>query len=302
MEESCVNSRPSWLVLRKMSRFLQEWSLLRIHLDTTIYREEEPSVTGLTQTWVFAFVKGMTEMDNEKETHKPLYRLGGAACLAIALLYLSAIAVYVPAMRQGPAPTTVLEWFDLLQNNRLVGLFYLGLADIPIVILFSLVALALHAALKQTDKVWTTIAAPLAFVGMAVYLATNVSFSMLALSGEYAAATTEVQRTAILAAGHSLISVTHGTGGVAGLALVWLAALIYSILMLRDRKMGGSIAWIGILAFGLLVPSFLFSGYTYGASSGIGEALALITSLGGGLLSLVWYILMGIKLVRMSRA
>ncbi len=240
-------------------------------------------------------------MKFEMDSHKRLYRLGGAACLAIALLYLSAVAVYAPAMRQAPAPTTVLEWFDLLQNNRIIGLFYLGFADIPIVILFGPVALALHAMLKQTDKVWATIAAPLAFVGMAVYLATNVSFSMLALSGEYAAATTEAQQAALLAAGQALISITHGTGGVAGLALIWLAALIFSIIMLRDRKMGRAIAWIGIIAFGLLVPSFLFSGYTYGASSGIGEALALITSLGGGLLSLIWYILMGIRLVRMGR-
>ncbi len=240
-------------------------------------------------------------MKSEKDSHKRLYRLGGAACLAIALLYLSAVAVYAPAMRQGPAPTTVLEWFDLLQDNQIVGLFYLGFADIPIVILFGPVALALHAALKQTDKVWASIATPFAFVGMAVYLATNVSFSMRALSGEYAAATTEAQRAAILAAGHALISITHGTGGVAGLALIWLAALIFSILMLRDRKMGGAIAWTGIIAFGLLVPSFLFAGYTYGASSGIGEALALITSVGGGLLSLLWYILLGLRLIRMSR-
>jgi hypothetical protein len=65
--------------------------------------------------------------------------------------------------------------------------------------------------------------------------------------------------------------------------------------------MSKSTAWIGIIAFSLLVPSFLFSGYTYGYSSGIGEALALITSLGGGLLSLIWYILMGINLLKLGR-
>ena len=243
----------------------------------------------------------MKEMKVEHDIRKRLYRLGGAACLAIALLYLSAIVVYVPAMRQGPAPTTVLEWFDLLQNNQIVGLFYLGFADIPIVILFGLVSIALYTALKQVDKVWATIAAPFAFVGMTVYLATNVSFSMLSLSNKYAAATTEAQQASFIAAGQALISVTHGTGGVAGLALVWLAALIFSIIMLSDRKMSRSTAWIGIVAFGLLVPSFLFSGYTYGASGGIGQVLALITSIGGGLFSLVWYILMGLNLLRLGR-
>lgn len=239
-------------------------------------------------------------LESDRFSRKRLYTLGGIACLAIALMYLTAAAVYVPAMRQAPAPTTVVEWFELLQTNRLVGLFYLGLADVPIVILFGLVSLALHSMLKDVDNNWATIAAPFAFVGMAVYLATNVSFSMLALSGEYATATSEVQQSTALAAGQALLSVTQGTGGVSGLALVWLAGLIFSILMLRGRKLNKPIAWIGIIAFALLVPSFLFSGYTYGVSSGIGEALALITSIGGGMLSLVWYLLTGVELIRLG--
>jgi hypothetical protein len=239
--------------------------------------------------------------DSASLLHKRLYILGGAACLAIALMYLAAAAVYVPAMRQEPAPSTVLEWFDLMQTNRLVGLFYLGLADVPIVILFGLVSFALYTALKDVDDVWATITVPFAFVGMAVYLATNVSFSMLSLSGEYAAAASEAQRTAALGAGQALLSVTHGTGGVAGLALIWSAGLIFSILMLHGRKLNVPTAWIGIIAFALLVPSFLFSGYTYGASSGIGEALALITSIGGGMLSLVWYVFTGLGLIRLGR-
>ena len=230
-----------------------------------------------------------------------IYTVGGVASLAIALMYLIAAAVYAPAMRQEPTPTTVLEWFSLFENNRLVGLFYLGIADVPIVILFGAVALALRSALERVNKVWTTIATPLAFVGMAVYLATNTSFSMLALSSEYATATTEAQRTAIHAAGHTLISITRGTGGVAGLSLVWLSGLIFSSLMLRSDNLGKAVAWIGVVSFALLVPSFLFAGYTYGASSGIREKLALITSLGGGLLSLVWYVLVGLRLLRFGR-
>jgi hypothetical protein len=234
-------------------------------------------------------------------TWRGLYSVGGAASLAIALVYLFAMAVYMPAMRESPTPVTVEEWFALLQNHRLTGLFYLGFADVLIAILFGPVSLGLRAALERVSKTWTTIATPLAFVGIAVYLASNVSFSMLSLSSEYASATTEAQRAAILAAGHATISLTRGTANAAGMGLVWLASLIFSILMFRSRELGKAAAWIGVLAFSLLVPSFLFAGYTYGASSGIGSAMALVTSLGGGLLSLVWYIIVGSRLWRIGR-
>jgi len=232
---------------------------------------------------------------------RELYTIGGAASLGIALMYLSAMAVYLPAMRQGPTPVTVVEWFTLLQSNPLAGLYFLGFADIPIVILFGPVALALRAALERVSVTWTTIAAPLAFVGMAVYLASNSSFSMLSLSSEYAAATTSAQQAAIVAAGHALISLTRGTANAAGMGLIWLASLVFSILMLRSRELGRAAAWIGILSFSLLVPGFLFSGYTYGMTSGVGPAMAIVTSLGGGLLSLVWYILVGLRLLKIGR-
>jgi hypothetical protein len=52
------------------------------------------------------------------------------------------------------------------------------------------------------------------------------------------------------------------------------------------------------VSFTLLVPSFLFAGYTYGVQTGVGATLAIVTSLGGGLLSLAWYILVGVRLLK----
>jgi hypothetical protein len=231
-----------------------------------------------------------------------MYKIGGWACLGIALMYLLAMAVYVPAMSQAPPPVTVLEWFTLFQNAPLTGLFYLGLADVLIVILFGPVSLALRAALERVSRTWATIATPLAFVGMAVYLAHNTSFSMLSLSSEYASAATELQQSAILAAGHALISLSRGTANAAGLGLVWTAGLIFSILMFGSKEFGSAAASIGVVAFTLLVPSFLFAGYTYGGATAIGATMAYITSIGGGLLSLAWYILVGVRLLRTSRS
>jgi hypothetical protein len=232
-----------------------------------------------------------------------LYRIGGIAALLCAVTYLITLGVYVPANRAAPPPATVLEWFTLFQAKPLTGLFFLGLADIAIMLLWGPMSLALHAALKPSGRTWTTIAAAFAFVGMAVYLATNTAFSMLSLSHHYAAAAAEAEKFIVLAAGQAMIAVSEGTGGqYAGMPLAWLAGLILSVVMLRGKVFGKAAAWTGILGLGLLLASMPFAGYTTtGPMPAPVGAIVAVTYVGGGLLSLAWYILVGLKLLKLGR-
>ena len=232
-----------------------------------------------------------------------LYRIGGAAALICALMYVIALGIYIPANRAGPPPGTVPEWFTLFQTNPLTGLFFLGLADIVIMVLWGPMSLALYAALKQSNKTWSLIATAFVFVGMAVYLATNTAFSMLSLSHQYAAATTEAQKSVVLAAGQAVIAVSEGTGGqYTGMPLAWLAGLIFSAVMLRSKAFSKATAWVGILGLGLLVASMPFAGYTTtGPTTAVVSAIIAVTYIGGGLLSLAWYILVGLRLLKLGQ-
>jgi hypothetical protein len=243
---------------------------------------------------------------SDSTTIKPgngIYRIGGVAALVCALMYVVTLGVYVPAYRAGPPPGTVLEWFTTFQTNPLTGLFFLGLADIVIMILWGPMSLALYAVLKQSSKSWATVATVFIFVGMAVYLATNTAFSMLSLSHQYAAAATEAQRSIVLAAGQAMIAVSEGTGGqYTGMPLAWLAGLILSIVMLRSRIFSKATAWVGILGLGLLLASVPFAGYTTtGPTTAVVNAIVAITYIGGGLLSLAWYILVGLRLLKLGQ-
>jgi hypothetical protein len=244
----------------------------------------------------------MNEIDagNADSNRNSLYRIGGVAALTCALMYVIALGVYVPAYRAGPAPATVLEWLTLFQTNPLRGLFFLGLADVVIMILWGPLALAIYDALRASGKTWARIAVSFVFVGMAVYLATNTALSMLSLSHRYAVAATEAEKTVILAAGQALISVSEGTGGqYTGMPLVWLAGLVFSIIMLRSKAFSKATAWVGILGLGLLVTSMPFAGYTTtGPTTAIVSAVIAVTYTGGGLLSLAWYILVGLRLLK----
>jgi len=236
-------------------------------------------------------------------TWNGLYKTGGLAALICALMYLITLGIYVPAYRTGPPPGTVLEWFTLFQANPLTGLFFLGLADIVIMILWGPVSLALYAALKQSNKTWSLIATTFVFVGIAVYLATNTAFSMLSLSHQYAAATTEAEKSIVLAAGQAMLAVSEGTGGqYAGMPLAWLAGLIFSVVMLRNKAFSKATAWVGILGLGLLVASMPFAGYTTtGPTTAVVSAIIAATYIGGGLLSLAWYILVSLRLLKLGQ-
>jgi len=233
-------------------------------------------------------------------TWNGLYRIGGAAALICALMYLITLGIYVPAYRAGPPPGTVLEWLTLFQVKPLTGLFFLGLADIIIMVLWGPMSLALYTALKHFNKTWSMLATAFIFVGMAVYLATNTAFSMLSLSHQYAAATTEAEKSVLLAAGQAMIAISEGTSGK--LPLAWIAGLILSVVMLRSAVFSKATAWAGILGLGLLVASMPFAGYTTtGPTTAVVSAIVALTYIGGGLLSLAWYILVGLRLLKLGR-
>jgi hypothetical protein len=165
-------------------------------------------------------------------------------------------------------------------------------------------SLALYVVLKQSNRTWALIATPFVFVGMAVYLATNTAFSMLSLSQEYAVAATEAEKSILLAAGQAMLAVSRGTGLYTGMALAWLAGLILSVVMLRSKAFSKATAWVGILGWGLLVVGTPFGGHytATGTPTAVQSAMVAVQYVGGGLLSLAWYILVGLKLLKIGRS
>jgi hypothetical protein len=238
-----------------------------------------------------------------ESTWKSLYKVGGAAALISALMYVITLVVYVPANLAAPPPAKVVEWFSVFEDSPVTGLFYLGLGDVVIMLLWGPMALALYAILKETNRTWSLIATAFVFVGMAIFLATNTAFSMLSLSQEFAAATTEAERAILLGAGQAMLAVTRGTVLYTGMHLVWLCGWILSVVMLRSDAFSKATAWVGILGLGLLVVGVV-GGASYTSSGDYSTIQAVIIGvqyIGGGLLSLAWYILVGLRLWKLGR-
>ena len=66
------------------------------------------------------------------------------------------------------------------------------------------VYLALYVPLRRASESAIVLAAALGSIAIAVYFASNPAVEMLALSESYAAATTDAQRAAFLAAGEAI--------------------------------------------------------------------------------------------------
>ena len=239
--------------------------------------------------------------DDEKENDhdlrwKRLYRIGGTSALIIIGLWIIQ-GVIIIAM--GPPPSTASGWFTHFEEYGLLGLLNSFLLDIVAVTLMIPVFLALYIALRRVADSLMAISGILVLMGITLSFATNVTLSMLYLSHQYAAATTEVQRSLYMAVGESILTNFNGTGSTIGYLFMSIAGLIISIVMLRSKSFSKATAYTGILAnaIQLAEPPGAFVPASFYENMGIGFFLVAVS----GVFFIPWYILSARALLRLGR-
>ena len=225
---------------------------------------------------------------------KSLYNVGGTtALIAVALPLAEVLIGFLPGVaRLTQRTVTVIDWFTLFQNHWFLGLRNLGLLNIVGAGLLAPTVFAIYSALRRDNEAYAAFGAILFFVGVAVYIASNRAFSMLSLSGQYASATTDAQRSLLVAAGQAMLAEGQTR---AGIPLIEFASLLISVVMLRGKVFSKATAYAGILGNALLMvfeailaflPAFLNVG--------------LVIAGGGGLAIMIWYLLVGRRLLQLG--
>ena len=245
-------------------------------------------------------------VEKSETSWKALYRVGGIAILIAVIFFRRNLGTELTTFKgfgiftvPETAPTSALDWFTLLQNDKFIGLALFDVADLINYALVGLFFLALYGALRQTNKGAMVAATAFGLIGVGVYLASNQAFSMLVLSEHYAAATTDAQRSTFLAAGEALLAIHnpstiyHGTGIYASLFLVPLAGLIISIVMLRSDVFSKATAIVGILANGIVLGYFIALVFA--------PALIWIPPTVSAPFRVIWYIMIAIKLFKLGK-
>ncbi len=166
--------------------------------------------------------------------------------------------------------------------------------------------LALYVVLRRVNKSFMAIASSFVFLGVAVYFATNTALNMLSLSDKYAIATTDAQRTHLLAAGEAMLAINRfsspdahpGTGGYVSLLLIGVAGMITSVVMLKSDVFNRASAYVGIMASALDLAyciAFVF------VSTVDSKTLDVIFLPAAGLLLMIWHIMVGWRLFRLEK-
>jgi hypothetical protein len=113
----------------------------------------------------------------------------------------------------------------------------------------------------------------------------------LALTEQYAAAGTAAQSTQILAAGQAVMVLSRATPETIGFFFVAVASLIISIMMLKTDVFNNGTGYLGILGFVITLANHI--------------GLVLIPDIAAalmpmsGLIWLIWWIWVGIKLLQL---
>jgi hypothetical protein len=216
---------------------------------------------------------------------KWLYRVGGMSALILGIAYIVIIGLYVYA---GAPPSGGEEWLNYAAGKTTVWWAILGLSVVTD-FLFVPVAFSLYLALKGISRSVMLLAT--AFVGLFVVLDLAVTWSnyasLISLSGDYAAATTDAQREAyIAAANHASAVLTSTLEGVYSIVVLAVGILLIGVVMLRG-VFGQSVAYLG-LATGIL-------GIVSVAGPFLVSALR-VTIIIASVLTTVWVFLVGRKL------
>jgi hypothetical protein len=178
--------------------------------------------------------------------------IGATAALITGGLFLIAA---VDLILTGLTSVKTGGWLPALQNNWLVVIFKLlsgfgdgqndqlkgiNALDVTILLLVGITLLGLFAVLRKTSKTWSLIALALPFLGLVVFLVTQM----------------------------------------AGRSAVMVAILIISVVMLRSAVFNNVTAWLGIVAGALLLVGDFSVGSSYAATIvplfGIGYLLLIV--------------------------
>jgi hypothetical protein len=216
---------------------------------------------------------------------KWLYRVGGISALVLGAAYIIIFPLYAHV---GAPPTGGGEvWLTYLAGKTTVWWAILGLSVLTD-FLFVPFALSLYLALKGVNRNAMLVAT--AFVGLFVVLDLAITWShyasLLTLSGDYAAATSDVQRATYVAAA------TYASAVLASrLFLVYaIVVLSFAILMISFVMLKGvfskTTAFLGVLT-GIL-----------GIVSVAGFGVTIIMN---AVLATVWVLFAGYSLCRLAQ-
>ena len=220
-----------------------------------------------------------------------LYRVGGISALLLGIGYIAIFPVYASV---GAPPSGGEAWLEYSAGKTGAWSAILALSVVTD-LLFVPIALALYVALRAINRHAMLLAT--AFVLLFVVLDLAVTWSnyaaLIALGDGYAAATTDAQRAAyIAAASYPSAVLTSTLEGVYSIVTLAVGMLIAGVVMLRST-FSRTAAWLGVATGILGIVSVGGALVVSGLSAAVIVASVLTT---------MWALVVGYRFIRLGQA
>jgi len=232
---------------------------------------------------------------------KTLYTIGSiGAMLVIPVGLLDVLLSFVPSGgTPQPGRGSAAEWYEIYRNTPFMALRGQGLLNMITLLSGMPVFATLYGAHRFRVRGLALLSMVLFFTGAAAYMVGNPALPLHSLSMRYATAPGETERLVIAAAGESLLAAGEdfSPGSFPAFFLINLSGLLMSVTLLNDNRFSKSTGNTGLIGFTCLIIHLTWVTFVSdpGASS---LALAVV----GGLLSLLWYVMLSMKLFRIGRS
>jgi len=238
-------------------------------------------------------------MENTQKHRCLLYKTGAVAALIVVLGTVLDIIIGTSLGGDITAiPQNAADRFALFQSNIWLSLYYLDFLNLITLIISIPAIFALYWAMKSHRPALTTLGMIVFIIGVTLFISNNSALPMLQLSYKYSHTTDQLQQFFLSGMGDFLIAKgSHGSVGVFfGFAFVLTAELIISIAMLSGEVFG---KWTGITGvIGAALMLVYITMVTFIPEVG---TVAMIASMPGGLLLMVWMVLFSIKLFKIEQ-
>jgi ribose/xylose/arabinose/galactoside ABC-type transport system permease subunit len=230
--------------------------------------------------------------ETEKANWKSMYAIAGlAGLLQLALPLAIVIVSFFVELNPGASN----EFFTILYADRIAVSLRDDFASLIVVALYLGTFPGLYVALMRINPTYSALATLFAFIGVTVVFTTHSGFSLLYLSDQYAAATTEAQRAQLLAAGQAVIAsdMWNSSGGYMSGILLQGAGVIISLVMLRSKDFSKVTAYAGLLGNALDLTQHILHPFT--------PSISEVLLRGAGPFYVVWFVMLGRDFFRLRR-
>lgn len=219
-------------------------------------------------------------------------RLGAWA--AVILLTYSLLTMLILTLLGG-APENAQACFEMIQRNVATALLRLDVLTVLVMPAFCVLYAGLYIAMRRECYLLAILSCSSAVMGVTLILANASPASLLYLSDQYAAATSESRRALLVAAGETVISTDmwHGTAAKMGGLLLQIAGVAISVAMLRTAVFSKVIGYTGLVTHGLDLLHIVVGFFA--------PKIAVLSMAIAGPLYLVWFPLVARRLFQLAK-